>query len=40
MQMENKQTGKSTDLLWTNYKFGNGLSEADFDANRLKRLAR
>ena len=40
MRMENKQTGKSTDLLWTNYNFGNGLSETDFDANRLKRLAR
>lgn len=40
MRMENLQTGKSTDLLWTNYKFGNGLTEADFDANRLKRLAR
>jgi hypothetical protein len=40
MRMKNKQTGKSTDLLWTNYKFGNGLSEADFDPNRLKRLAR
>lgn len=40
MNMINKQTGKSTDLLWTNYKFGTGLAEGDFDANRLKRLAR
>ncbi|MGZ0189362.1 MAG: outer membrane lipoprotein-sorting protein, partial [Alphaproteobacteria bacterium] len=40
MRMVNKQTGKSTDLLWTNYSFNAGLSESDFNAQRLKKLAR
>ncbi len=37
MYMENHQTGKSTLLTWTSYKFGNGLSEKDFNKNSLKR---
>ena len=37
MKMENHLTGKSTDLLWTDYNFGNGLSDRDFDQNSLKR---
>ena len=28
--MVNRQTGKSTDLIWSNYRFGTGLSESDF----------
>jgi len=37
MYMENHQTGKTTLLTWTNYKFGNGLTSRDFDRNSLKR---
>lgn len=37
MFMENHQTGKTTLLLWKNYKFGNGLTKRDFDRNSLKR---
>lgn len=37
MQMINHQTGKSTTLSWTDYKFKNGLSDRDFDKNTLKR---
>lgn len=37
MYMENYQTGKSTLLTWTNYKFRNGYTEADFRRNALKR---
>ncbi len=37
MDMINHQTGKSTELRWMNYQFGNGLSEADFNKNSLKR---
>ena len=37
MYMENHQTGKSTRLLQSNYQYGNGLSERDFDKNSLKR---
>ncbi|MFK7941526.1 MAG: outer membrane lipoprotein-sorting protein, partial [Paracoccaceae bacterium] len=40
MEMVNKQTGKKTDLVWTNYQFRTGLTEGDFDANRLKSVAR
>ncbi|MDX8412031.1 MAG: outer membrane lipoprotein-sorting protein [Mariprofundaceae bacterium] len=35
--MLNHQTGKSTRLVWTDYKFRDGLSEADFTRNSLKR---
>jgi outer membrane lipoprotein-sorting protein len=35
--MENHQTGKSTDLIFNNYKFANGFSDSDFNKNSLKR---
>jgi len=38
MHMVNHQTGKSTELIWTNYKFRTGLTETDFDQNSLKRV--
>jgi len=37
MHMVNHQTGKSTTLIWTNYKFRNGFNKRDFDKNSLKR---
>jgi len=37
MYMENHQTGKSTRLLQTNFRFNVGLTERDFDQNSLKR---
>ena len=37
MYMQNHQTGKTTLLSWTNYKFGTGLTQRDFDKNSLKR---
>ncbi len=37
MFMENHQTGKSTRLTWSNFKFRTGLTERDFDRNSLKR---
>lgn len=37
MAMENHQTGKSTDLVWTNYQFKTGLDDGDFSKNSLKR---
>lgn len=37
MEMTNHQTGKSTTLIWTDYKFKNGLTDRDFDKNTLKR---
>jgi len=37
MLMVNQQTGKSTELLWTNYQFKTGLKKRDFDRNTLKR---
>jgi outer membrane lipoprotein-sorting protein len=37
MFMLNHQSGKSTLLRWTNFKFGNGLKDADFNQERLKR---
>ena len=37
LEMVNHQTGKSTTLLWTSYKFKNGFSKRDFDRNSLKR---
>ena len=36
-EMVNHQTGKSTTLTWTEYKFGNGLKSRDFHKNSLKR---
>jgi len=38
MMMVNHQTGKKTQLLWADIKFGNGLSDKDFTKNTLKRL--
>jgi len=37
MYMENHQTGKSTRLLQTNFRFQTGLTDRDFDKNSLKR---
>lgn len=38
MFMENHQTGKSTRLTWSQYKFRTGLTDRDFDRNSLKRV--
>lgn len=38
MEMVNHQTGKSTVMEWTNYKFKTGLKESQFTSNRLKSL--
>jgi hypothetical protein len=38
MFMENHQTGKSTQLTWSDYEFQTGLTERDFDRNSLKRI--
>ena len=37
LEMVNHQSGKSTTLLWTSYKFKNGFTSRDFDRNSLKR---
>lgn len=37
MYMVNHQNGKSTLLVWTNYKFRTGLKDRDFSKNSLKR---
>ncbi|MGD2054131.1 MAG: outer membrane lipoprotein-sorting protein [Gammaproteobacteria bacterium] len=37
MFMENHQTGKSTRLTWSNYRFKTGLEDRDFNKNSLKR---
>ena len=37
MFMENHQTGKSTLLTWSDYKFRTGLSDKNFNKNSLKR---
>jgi len=37
VKMLNHQTGKSTDINWQNFRFGTGLSAADFNKNSLKR---
>jgi len=37
LSMVNHQNGKSTDLLFADYKFANGFSESDFNQNSLKR---
>jgi outer membrane lipoprotein-sorting protein len=36
--MVNHQNGKSTELKWDNYTFNNGLKDADFSRNALKRV--
>jgi hypothetical protein len=39
MLMSNVQTGKSTELLWRNYQFRNGLeADRDFSTNSLRRI--
>ena len=38
MEMVNHQTGKSTTLIWKNYRFRTGLTDRDFDRNSLKRV--
>jgi hypothetical protein len=38
MNMINHQNGKSTELVWSNYKFRNGLKDRDFNKNGLKRV--
>ncbi len=37
MNMINHQNGKSTKLVWSNYKFQVGLKDRDFNKNSLKR---
>lgn len=37
LYMENHQTGKSTRILWSNFRFGTGLGASDFEVNDLKR---
>jgi outer membrane lipoprotein-sorting protein len=37
MFMENHQSGKSTLLKWSDYKFKNGFKDRDFNRNSLKR---
>lgn len=37
MEMVNHQTGKSTTLIWDEYRFRTGLTDRDFDQNSLKR---
>ena len=38
MVMTNHQTGKSTALTWSAYKFATGLTAKDFTKNSLKRV--
>ncbi len=38
MNMVNHQNGKSTRLIWENYKFRTGLKDNDFSKNSLKRV--
>ncbi len=38
MFMENHQTGKSTRLGWSDYRFRTGLSDKNFNKNALKRV--
>ena len=37
MTMRNQQTGKSTELAWGDYTFGNGYTARDFDQSSLAR---
>lgn len=37
MMMVNHQTNKSTELVWSNYRFATGLQEQDFSRNALQR---
>ncbi len=38
MHMVNTQTGKSTDLIWSDYRFGVGLKPEDLTTNALLRI--
>lgn len=38
MLMINHQSGRETELVWSNYRFQTGLSDRDFDKNSLKRV--
>jgi len=38
MEMKNEQTGKSTILEWSDYKFQNGLTDRNFSSKALKRI--
>ena len=38
MNMVNHQNGKSTQILYSNYKFNTGLKDRDFNKNSLKRV--
>jgi len=38
MMMVNHQTGKKTDLIWSDIVFGNGYTESDFTKQSLQRL--
>jgi outer membrane lipoprotein-sorting protein len=38
MNMINHQSGKSTDLIWSNYKFKTGLKDGDFTRTRLTQV--
>ena len=37
MRMTNEQTGKATELIWSDYRFHIGLTEADFTETALRR---
>ena len=37
-RMVNHQSGKSTDIVYENYKFGQGLEASDFDQAKLKQI--
>ena len=37
-KMVNHQSGKSTDIVYENYKFGQGLKPSDFDQAKLKQI--
>ena len=38
MNMVNHQTGKSTDLIWSEWKFKTGLKDDDFTRTRLQQV--
>jgi outer membrane lipoprotein-sorting protein len=38
MKMVNHQNGKSTDLVWSNFKFKTGLKDDDFTRTRLTQV--
>ncbi len=37
MEMVNHQTGKSTELIWSEYTFRNGFEDSDFNRNALQK---